>query len=159
MTSLVSWIWNSVTSVPFDLFANCEIPSTQASHILAKASAPYIFSMGSLILGLQLATSRTAFHVNRSPRWHIMLCGTSQKNTEHHLIMITVIEPKVLFRDKGIGPPHNHLHDQVGIHGCGNQSGDSSITPPQQRELLKPQSLPEKNRKRNSEVSRKIRCK
>lgn len=77
---------------------------------------------------------------------------------QHHLMIITIIELKVLFRDKGIGPPYNHLRDQVGIHGCGNQSCDSSIAPSQQRELFKPQSLPEKIEKK-SQVSCKIRCK
>lgn len=56
----------------------------------------------------------------------------------------TIIKLEVLFRYKGIGPPYNHFPDQVGILRCRNQSCDSPITPPQQRELSKPQSLPVK---------------
>lgn len=47
-------------SLPSGLRIYPDIPSTQASHILAKTSAPYICSMGCLILALHLETSRTA---------------------------------------------------------------------------------------------------
>lgn len=54
----------------------------------------------------------------------------------------TFVKLEVVLGDKGIGAPYHHLSDQVGVPGCCNQSSDSAVTPPQQRELGKTQSLP-----------------
>lgn len=53
----------------------------------------------------------------------------------------TIVKLEVMLRDKGIGSPYDQLPDQVRVVPCCNQSCDSSITPPKQREFPKAQSL------------------
>lgn len=54
---------------------------------------------------------------------------------------ITIVELQVLLGNKGIGSPYNHLADDVGVLRRRDHSGDSSVAPPQQRELDKSQRL------------------
>lgn len=56
----------------------------------------------------------------------------------------TIVKLEVVLGNKGVGSPYNHPVDQVGVLRCCNQSADSSVTPPQQRELAKAQCLPMK---------------
>lgn len=46
--------------------------------------------------------------------------------------------------NEGVGSPYDHLADQAGVPGRGDQSGDSTVAPPEQRELAKTQRLPKK---------------
>lgn len=124
-------------SLPSGLCVYHEIPSTQASHILAKTSAPYISSMGCLILALHLETSRTAVAEHRST----FEKDHPESSRGHRQPRTTLVELDVLLGDKGVGSPHHHLPDLIGVLRRCDQGCDASITPSQQGELGKAQSL------------------
>lgn len=115
------------------------MPSTQLSHSLAKACAPYTSSMGCLILALHLETSRTSDkHVPQSRVREKTVLGTQSLLKWEYC---TVVELEVDLRNEGVGPPNNRFVDPIRVPGCCDQSCDSSVAPTQQREPAEAQSL------------------